>query len=160
MTQSDETVYVPGHWDIEYEHAAGETVSRFLTELRDNARVLGRRCPECSTVFAPPRGFCERCFVDTTEWVEIGPSGHIESYTIVPNELGAGPEAPYAIAYVQLKGADTALVNLLRGIDLSDPDSAAAQLEIGTPVTTEFKPESEREARITDFHYEPTSLSD
>ncbi len=154
MTTSNETVYVPGHWDIEYEHAAGETASRFLTALRDDEQLLGKRCPECGRVLAPPRGFCEQCFVDTDDWVEIGPDGQIESFTIVPNPLGAGPEAPYAIAYVQLDGADTAMVNLLRGVDLDDTEAAADRLSVGTPVTTVFAPPAEREARITDFHYE------
>jgi uncharacterized OB-fold protein len=155
MTSSQELVYVPGHWNIKYEHAAGETVSKFLTELRDHGRVLGRCCPDSGRVLAPPRAFCEQSFVDTDEWVELGPDGHIESFTIVPNKLGAGPETPYAIAYVQLDGADTAMVNLLKGINLNDTEAAAKRLEVGTPVTTVFKPPDEREARITDFHYEP-----
>ena len=149
-----EHISVPGHWDIDYEYAAGDINSRFLTELRDNGRILGRQCPECERVLAPPRGFCEQCFVDTTEWVEIGPGGQIETFSIVPNDLGSGPDAPYAIAYVQLDGASTAMVNFVDGVDLSDVDEAAKTLSIGTRVEAVFKPEDEREARVTDFHYE------
>lgn len=151
---SDNVLTVPGHWDITYDHSAGETASRFLSTLQDEGRILGRRCPECERVLAPPRGVCDKCFVDTTDWVEIGPEGHIESFTIVPHNLGAGPDAPYAIAYVQLDGADTAMVNLLVGLDLDDSDEAAERLGIGTRVEAIFKPKDEREARITDFHYE------
>lgn len=151
---SNDSITVPAHWDITYNHAAGETASRFLRELQDAGQILGRRCPECGLVLAPPRGVCDKCFVETTDWIEIGPEGHIESFTIVPNDLGAGPDAPYAIAYVQLDGADTAMVNLLEGINLSDADAAAERLGIGTRVTAVFEPEKEREARITDFHYE------
>jgi len=151
---SDDVLTVPGHWDITYKHSAGKTASRFLRELRDNERIMAKKCPECKRVLAPPRGVCDQCFEDTTDWVKIGPEGHIESFTIVPHDLGAGPDAPYAIAYVQLDGADTAMVNLLRGFNLEDPDEAAGKLEIGMEVKAVFEPEDDREARITDFHYE------
>ena len=153
-SDGQESLYVPGHWNIQYEYSAGEVGSRFLRSLRDDATILGRRCPDCKRVLAPPRDFCEQCFVDTDEWVEIGPRGQIESYTIVPHALGAGPEAPYALAYVQLDGADTAMVNELKSLDLSDPPAAAENISIGTRVKATFLPAEERQARITDFYYE------
>lgn len=151
---SEDTIHVHGHWDIEYDYSAGETASHFLGSLRDKAQILGQRCPECKRVLVPPRGFCERCFTDTNEWVEVGPDGQIESFTVVPEDLGAGPEAPFALAYVELDNADTAMVNLIEGVDASKPDEAAEQLSVGNTVTAVFKPESEREGRTTDFHYE------
>lgn len=149
-----DTIHVPGHWDIEYDYSAGETASYFLRTLRDKEQILGKQCPECERVLVPPRGFCERCFTDTEDWVEVGPDGRIESFTVVPEDLGTGPDAPFALAYVQLDGADTAMVNLIEGLDLNDPDKAAEQLAVGTRVTAIFEPKDEREARITDFHYE------
>lgn len=151
---TDDTVHVTEQWDITYDHAAGETASTFLRALQEDEQVLGRQCPECDRVLTPPRGFCSRCFVDTDDWVEVGPGGRIEAFTVVPNDLGAGPEAPFAIAYVQLDGADTAMVNEVKGLDFDDVEATAASLEIGTRVTTAFKPAVEREARITDFYYE------
>ena len=150
-----ENITIPGRWDIEYDYSAGETASHFLASLRDDEKLLGRRCPECERVLAPPRAFCERCFVDTDEWVEIGPEGRVESFTVVPQDLGAGPEAPFALAYVQLDGAHTSMVNVVEGVDASDPESAAERLSIGTRLRAVFEPEGDREGRITDFHYEP-----
>lgn len=151
---TDDAIRVPGRWDIKYDHSAGETASRFLRALRDDGAILGTHCPDCERVLVPPRGFCERCFVDTTDWIQVGPEGHVESFTVAPRSLGAGPEGPLALAYVQFDGADTAMVNLVEGLDLSDPAAAAEELSIGTRVTAVFDPPDEREARITDFHYE------
>lgn len=148
-----ENITIPGSWNIDYDYSAGETASHFLTTIRDEGKILGKQCPECERVLAPPRAFCERCFVDTEDWVEIGPGGRIESYTVTPHHLGAGPEAPFALAYVQLDGADTAMVNVLEGLDLSDPIAAAESLSVGDRVEVEMDPPEEREARITDFHY-------
>lgn len=151
---TDDTIEIPGEWNIQYSYSAGPTVGEFLAALRDDERVLGRQCPDCERVLVPPRSFCERCFVDTDEWIEVGPGGRIESFTVVPEAVGAGPEAPFAIAYVRLDGADTAMVNEVEGVDLTDPDAAAERLSVGTRVRTVFEPPEEREGRITDFHYE------
>lgn len=153
---TDEAITIPGSWNIDYDYAAGDTASHFLATIRDEGRLLGRHCPSCERVLAPPRAYCERCFVDTDEWVEVGPEGRIESFTVVPNDLGAGPEAPFTLAYVQLDGAHTSMVNVLKGLDLSDPDAAAESLAVGDRVEAAFAPADEREARITDFHYELT----
>lgn len=151
---TDEPIHVPGHWDIHYDYAAGETATTFLRSIGEDAQLLGKRCPACERVLAPPRGFCDRCLMDTDEWVEIGPAGHVESFTIVTEDIGTGPDPPFAPAYVQMDGADTAMVNLLRGLDLSDPERAAARLDVGTPVRAVFAAPADREARITDFHWE------
>jgi uncharacterized OB-fold protein len=57
---------------------------------RSETKRRSWRCPD-RVVFSLHR---ERCFVDTEKWVELGPSGRVESYTIVQHKLGAGPEAP------------------------------------------------------------------
>jgi uncharacterized OB-fold protein len=150
----EDIIHVPGRWEINYDHSAGETATQFLKAIGEDAQLLGKRCPGCGRVLAPPRGFCDRCLVDTDEWVEIGPTGHIESFTIVTEDIGTGPDPPFAPAYVQLEGADTAMVNLLRGLDLTDPEAAAATLGVGKPVRAVFAEPTERECRITDFHWE------
>jgi hypothetical protein len=50
-----------------------------------------------------------------------------------------------------LDGVSTAMINFVRGLDLSDVKSAAERLKPGTRVRVEFK--DNPEGRITDFHY-------
>jgi uncharacterized OB-fold protein len=144
-------VEIEQHWDIHYRHSAGETGSRFFRGLREK-RVLGRRCPECQRVLVPPRGFCDRCFAATGEWVPVGPDGVLEAFTIVAQKFMGMPDPPYVVAYARLRDADTALVNYLRGLDLSDIPAAAKRLAVGLPVRVAF---TERpEGRMTDFWFE------
>jgi uncharacterized OB-fold protein len=75
----------------------------------------------------------------------------IEAATIVTAEFENLPKPPYAIAYVRLDGVSTAMINFVRGLDLSDVKSAAERLTPGTRVRVEFK--DNPEGRITDFHY-------
>jgi uncharacterized protein len=62
------------------------------------------------------------------------------------------PDPPYAFGYVLLDGADTALGGYFKGVDLTDPEAAAARLAIGTRVVTKFA--EQRKGDGLDFWYE------
>lgn len=126
-------------------------VARFLRGLAEG-RIEATRCPKCEMVYLPPRAYCERDFVPMTEWVEVGMEGTLEGFTIVTQKFATLPDPPYAIAFVKLDGADSALVNFLR-MPLNDDETAASQLKIGeTRVRVRFH--DDKDAKITDFHYE------
>ncbi|MFB0561843.1 MAG: Zn-ribbon domain-containing OB-fold protein [Candidatus Lokiarchaeia archaeon] len=151
MKKEEELMKIPGRWNIKYEYAAGRTATRFFREIRDNKRIMGIRCPSCGRVMVPPRDFCERCYVTASEWVECKPEGVLESFTIVAEQFEGLPEPPYVIAYVKLDGSDTAMVNFLEGVDLSNIQEAAKKLNLGSRVKVIFK--DERRGGINDFVY-------
>lgn len=126
-------------WDLSYRHALGETTSRFLEALGEG-KILGRKTTE-GRVLVPPRSYDDRTHEKTGEWVEVGTSGTIEMFTIVYEPFKSLPAPPYALAYVLLEGADTALVGYVRGLDLSDQNEAAKALAIGTRVNVKFAEE-------------------
>lgn len=140
------------HWNITYRHALGETASWFFVQIRDHARIYGRRCGKTGRVLVPPRSFSDQTLEPTTEWVEVGPGGSIETFTIVYEPFQNLPDPPYAFGYVCLDGADTAIGGFFRGIDLSDPKAAAEQLKIGTRVMTRFA--ERRKGDVLDFWFE------
>lgn len=140
-------------WDITYTHALGEVASWFFVQIRDNAKIYGRRCARTGRVLVPPRAFSDQTLEPTTEWVEVGPGGRIETFTMVYEPFQHLPEPPYAFGFVQLDGADTALGGFFRGVDLSDPAAAAEKLAIGTRVETKFA--QKRVGDLIDFWFEP-----
>ena len=148
----DDLIFIPQRWDIKYNHAAGETGSTFFNAIKERKEIIGKKCPKCKRVLLPPRSFCERCFVETTEWVNVGKEGRIEAFTIVYERFEGLPDPPYAIAYVLLDGASTAMANFVKGVDLSDIKEALKRVKIGARVRVAFK--KRREGRITDFWYE------
>ena len=139
-------------WNITYHHALGETASWFYAQIRDNAKIFGRRCAQSGRVLVPPRSFSDQTLQPTTEWVEVGPGGRIEAFTIVYEQFQNLPDPPYAFGYVLLDGADTALGGYFKGIDLTDPAKAAAKLQIGTRIVTRFA--ENRTGDVLDFWYE------
>jgi hypothetical protein len=146
---------VEQHWDIRYRHTADPVTAHFLKTIRDEGRLLGRRCSTCDRVLVPARAFCDRDFVETDSWVDLGDEGVIELFTIIYLKTPGLPEPPYALAYVRPDGADTAIMNYVRGVDLSDPHVATEQLAIGARVNIRF--DDERQGRVSDFHFELAS---
>lgn len=93
--------------------------SRFLAELRDHKKFLASRCPSCRRVYVPPRPLCGRCYAKMDEWVEVGPEGVLEAFTIlrfpfIDPETGERRPVPYGYGFVRLDGADTNLQHFLR----------------------------------------------
>jgi uncharacterized OB-fold protein len=152
MIENGSPEVVREEWTVRYDYAAGEVTSRFLAGLREK-KLLATRCRESAITYLPPRAYCERTFSACDEWVEAGREGVVEASTVVTRGFQGGPEPPYAIAFVRLEGVDTAVVNYVRGVDLSDVRAAAASLAPGTRLRVEF--DDEPSGRITDFHFVP-----
>jgi len=148
-TDVSEILEIPGRWNIPYLYSAGRTASRFFCDIRDHKRLSATRCLQCNRVYLPPRAFCEICFHKIDEWVEIGLKGSIMTFTIVNEAFEGFPDPPYALAYVLLDGADTALANFVVGLDFSKLDEALKRIKVGSRVKVSFKPR--RKGRITDF---------
>ncbi len=73
-------------------------------------RVVGQRCPKCSLVYVPLRGFCPLCVVEMTENDEVDVSDHgtITTFTIITpiQYYGQQEREDYTLASILLDGAD------------------------------------------------------
>jgi hypothetical protein len=147
----DDLLVLPGNWNFDYQYIAGETASRFFAELRDHRRIVGRRCPSCRRLLVPARSYCDACYVETRDWEEVGLAGTIEAFAIIQTQFPGLPPPPLAIGFVTLDGADSAILNFIRGVDLSDVDAAGERLFNENRVAVEFA--DDRQGRITDFHF-------
>jgi len=137
----------PGHLAIPNTYPAGVVGSRFLTELRDNEKIMGIKCPTCSEVYVPPRSTCKYCFGELSELVEVSQKGTLLTHAVAYQQNPVQPmEPPIAYGIVQLEGADTGFVHMLGEVD---PE----QLEVGMKVEAVFKAREEREASILDIKY-------
>jgi uncharacterized OB-fold protein len=151
MSEAAELIVIPGTWNFEYRYFAGATASRFFIEIRDNCRIMGTRCAKSGKVLVPARSFSDAEYAPTGEWVETGPGGVLEVFTIVGTKFPGLPDPPYVMGYVTLDGADTAILNYISGIDLSDLSRAATFLMTRPRVRAVFS--EVRQGRISDFHF-------
>ncbi len=139
-------------WTVRYEYALGEVAGAFMDGLT-RRKILATRCSKSGLTYLPPRAYCERSFEKCDGWVEAGEEGVVEASTIVTRGFEGSRTPPFAIAFVRLDGVDSAIVNYVEGVDLSDIRAAAARIRPGTRLRVKFV--DEPQGRITDFHFVP-----
>jgi uncharacterized OB-fold protein len=136
---------IDGEIQIHYNWSLGKAGERFFTELKEHKRIMGTRCRQCERVLVPPRIFCEECFVDDMEWIEVKPTGRLltfgESYFSTD---GKRLDEPWMLGIVRLDGSDGGLIHFLG-------ETRAEDLEIGLPMEMVFK--EKREGNILDILY-------
>jgi uncharacterized protein len=148
--KADAGMVIPGEWHVRYNYSVGKVAGTFFEGLKQR-KILASHCTKSGIAYLPPRAYCERAFEPCDGWVEAGHAGTIEAATIVTAQFEGLPAPPYAIAYVRLDGVSTALLNFVKGLDLSDVPAAASRLTPGSRVRVQFI--AEPQGRITDFHY-------
>ena len=145
---------ISGTVSLPYQWTTGPAGARFLAGLREG-KVLGTRCPQCRRVLVPARSFCPRCFVDTSEWVQVSERGRLRTYTIINYRFEGQPKKPpYIIGIIDLEGADVGFVHFIGEVDLSDFGKVEEVLKPGTLLQAVWA--KERQGRITDIeHFVP-----
>ncbi len=114
-----------GHVEYDFNWHLGAYWSKFLAEMRDNKKFMGIKCPDCNQVFVPPRKVCARCYKGMDEWVECGPEGELQGFTIVrfpyidPN-TGSLMKVPFTAIWITLDGADTRMMHFCNVLDEKD----------------------------------------
>jgi uncharacterized protein len=128
---------------LTYRDTLPPTLDRFIDGLFEG-RIVGHRCPSCSRVYVPPRGYCPLCVVVTgrDDEAEVSDRGILTGFTVITPVAYYGQQAtdPFVHASVRLDGADTTLV----GVDITGIPHD--QLHMGLRVRAVWKPESERSA--------------
>ncbi|SVE38501.1 uncharacterized protein METZ01_LOCUS491355, partial [marine metagenome] len=93
-------------------HSLGK-LSKFFLEL-ENQRLMGTRCPNCATVWMPPRSICPEDLT-ITDWLEVSGCGTIEAACLSTHILDANKKTePIALGYITLDGASTSLLQQIR----------------------------------------------
>lgn len=145
MSFDVEPVLVEGRIRIPYRWPSGRHGDRFLRALRDEGRLLGLRCPRTGRVLVPPPpARSGEASVAEADWVEVGPGGVVETFTVRGGEV---------LALVRPDGADTALLHRL-------VDVAPVDVRVGLRVRAVLA--SERTGSILDlrgFAPEPEAAS-
>jgi uncharacterized OB-fold protein len=150
---ADEILRIPQQVTLEYRFAAGKYASHFFTTLKNEGRLMARRCPT-GHVLLPPRPVCGLCNLETSEWVEVGPKASLGGFTVVyipftDPMTGEGRPVPYGFGLINFDGCDTNVYHL---IDETDP----LKLRIGLPVEPIWRDPAERRGSFADIrHFKP-----
>ena len=142
------TLSAPLTVEFDYTRSLGPVLSRFMTGLRDRT-ILGSRAAD-GRVVVPPAEFDPASHEPSTDLVEVGQEGTVQTWTWVSSPVPGQPlERPFAFALVLLDGADTPLLHAV------DAGSAEA---MSTGMRVRVRWAEERAGHIQDFHFEPAPV--
>ena len=136
--------------DFTYNYRVGQYVERYIKGLGQK-KIMGVKCPGDSSVIVPPRKYCGRCNEIMNEWVEVGPEGTVENFTVGHVNLNKGAvekaDTEYVVALIKLDGATSLLPAKVQGVSPVD-------VEVGMRVKAVFK--NPAEDSLEDLsHFEP-----
>lgn len=133
-----------GNMEADYIYTSGVAGERFFVALRDEGRLLAARCTACGFDYLPPRLFCEDCFAELTEFVEVPREGRVAAVTVAHvDRAGTRLSRPEIWAFVTFTGIRGGLVHRL----LAPRDRARA----GLAVRAKLRPKGTRVGAITDI---------
>lgn len=145
MAKKKEEMVIDGAINISYKWSVGKAGERFFSEIRDNKRIMGAKCRQCGRILVPPRIFCEECFVEDMEWVEVEPQGTLATFgDSYFSTDGKRLKDPWMLGIVRLKGTDGGLIHFIG-------EARPEDLKIGMSMEIVFK--DKREGNIHDIQY-------
>ncbi|MDQ7842906.1 MAG: Zn-ribbon domain-containing OB-fold protein [Armatimonadota bacterium] len=140
---------------LEYGWDTGEAIGRFLAGLRAG-KIYGVRCRRCGRTVTPPRAFCELDFKPMDEWVELPPTGTVNTFSVCYVTWDMKPlRKPQVPAVIEIDGTTprVGFLHLLGGLRGTSVEAVHRQVQIGMPVRAVWKPARERSGAITDILY-------
>jgi len=152
MTLLERDPSAPAAWlgdlPVPSRYTYGLAGERFFRAIKDEGKILGTRCSNCERTYVPAILFCERCLAQLDEWVDVGTTGEVYTFTLLYTNYDGSPrEIPEIVVFVNL--ADGGIIHRLVNID---PEEVA----IGMQVEAVFKPQAERKGSILDItHFKP-----
>ena len=158
MADEEKRMYLvieSGEMSQPFRWSAGTYGSRFLTEIRDNKKFWGIKCPKCGKVYVPIRSVCGPCYTEMTELVPLSDQGTLITFSVVSfgfvdPSTGLQRPVPYGYAVIQLDRADSYLIHF---IDETDPE----KMKAGMRVRAVFEEDGKRTGSMMDIkHFELT----
>ncbi|MGA2517390.1 MAG: Zn-ribbon domain-containing OB-fold protein [Thermodesulfobacteriota bacterium] len=155
--ETEEYLYVDQIVKLPFTESAGLYISRFLTKIRDEGKIVANKCPKCNRIIVPPRIVCSYCKVKIEDkpenWVELSDKGTVtDTMTIEDREIdavtGEMVGAPNPNLFIRLDGGDewTIIGHISEEMD-------ASKVPPGTRVQAVWKPREERLGKVSDIKY-------
>lgn len=111
----EETKIVHGAWELSTFrfNVEGEGLRLMLENMKD-AKLVGKKCNRCGTVYIPAPFYCRKCHVPIGDPVEVGDHGTIMTYTVGYADVRGNPlDEPRISAMVKLDGGDSWIMGVV-----------------------------------------------
>lgn len=106
-----------GEIPVHYLYTFGLAGEKFFREVKERGTFVGTRCEKCQVTYVPPRIYCERCFAELGQYIDVGTRGRVETFTVCHEAAdGTRLAKPQIVACVRIDGTDGGLVHCLSGV--------------------------------------------
>lgn len=130
---------------LEHRYTGGIGGQRFFESLKKRGVLLASRCSECGVSYLPPRGYCEKCFEATDDWVDVKGVGTLYSHTLsFETRQGRSLKSPVVFGLVKFEGIEGGIIHRIEGVH-------AKELAFGMKLKPKIKPSNRRTGSITDI---------
>lgn len=134
-----------GDFPVTNRYTFGLAGEKFYRSLKDDGKIMGTYCPNCDHTYVPAAIFCERCFAELCDWVDVGIIGELHTFTLLYVNLdGSIKNEPQVIGFVKM--GDGGLIHLIGEIH---PE----EIQIGMQLRAKLKPKKDRVGAISDIEY-------
>lgn len=114
ITRASEATAWEGEIPVHYLYTYGIAGEKFFRGIMEKGTFLATQCKECGITYLPPRIYCERCFKELTDYVDVGLKGEVYSYTVCHHDLsGKRMDVPRVVAHVRIQGTDGGIIHYL-----------------------------------------------
>lgn len=137
-------------WKLDFRVPAGEVYGKFFDGLKDK-KILANKCSECARIYVPPKFFCEMCYAENKEWLQVEPRGTLQTFSITYRKFLNFPDPPYITGIIRIDGSATNLMHFIGGIKYEDPMELPSKVKIGMEVEPVWA--EERTGDILDIKY-------
>ena len=105
-----------GDMQADYFYPNGVAGDRFFKHLMVSDTFLACTCPECKTIYFPPRLYCEDCFIEipAENWKEVPTEGIVRLFTVARLNAEGVPMSPQIVALIDIDGTDGATLGVLK----------------------------------------------
>lgn len=135
-----------GSIPVNYQYTPGIGGNRFFRAIIDKGEFIVSKCSRCGIMYIYPMNYCEDCFSEINEYVGIGLTGELYTYTLSYYDYrGEKHPEPEMMGCVIFPGIGGGIIHRLK-IDEMD-------IYTGMPVTAVLKTENLRKGSLDDILY-------
>ena len=118
---------------LDFSLPLGKAYTKWMQALKEK-KILGNKCGKCGRIFVPAKPFCEICFEEPREWVELDGRGIVESFTVCFEKFRNCPDPPYVVGIIRIGDAATCMTHFIGGLAYQRPEEIPGQIRIGMAV--------------------------
>ena len=111
-----------GNLPVASRYTFGLAGEKFFRAIKDDGKILGTHCPKCERTYVPATLFCERCLSELDEWIDVGTTGEVHTFTLLYEDYdGSSRVEPELVALISF--GDGGIVHRLGSIAPEDVET-------------------------------------